>query len=335
MTNKSFGKYITLKEASRLCPYSAQYLGLRARQGKLKAIKIGRDWMTTKEWLEEYINQVQEWKETQRGYKTNNVSSHTQNQSLLPQKYHSSLPSLMAKSLLSIILFLLFFYSFSFAFEQQGLFPIKDNLLSPSTIFKPLHKEKLYASLSLTSPSTYSIFSDLTQSFSSLARQIVYPKPLSLSSLIGNKPSYTPSHNVSFSDKYLVLEKQLRSLLIQQQIKDQEIEELKQEIENHNKEGIPTKEIIKEVTKDKKHPEQSRRGVSFQPDYDYRKRESNVISPKRSRPSDSGPEKGGITIAVIDMFSYGEHGKLVAETVRDSLPQDLKDKVNILVILQI
>lgn len=247
MTNKSFGKYITLKEASRLCPYSAQYLGLRARQGKLKAIKIGRDWMTTKEWLEEYINQVQEWKETQRGYKTNNVSSHTQNQSLLPQKYHSSLPSLMAKSLLSIILFLLFFYSFSFAFEQQCLFPIKDNLLSPSTIFKPLHKEKLYASLSLTSPSTYSIFSDLTQSFSSLARQIVYPKPLSLSSLIGNKPSYTPSHNVSFSDKYLVLEKQLRSLLIQQQIKDQEIEEIKQEIENLNKEGIPTKEIIKEV----------------------------------------------------------------------------------------
>ena len=172
MNQQSFRKYITLKEASRLCPYSAQYLGLRARQGKLKAIKVGRDWMTTKEWLEEYINQAQEWKEKQGGHTINNVSSQTQNQSLLPQKHHSPLPSLMAKSLLSIILFLLFFYSFGFAFEQQGLFPIKENLVSPSTIFKPLHKEKLYASLSSTSPFTYSILSDLTQSLSSLTHQI-------------------------------------------------------------------------------------------------------------------------------------------------------------------
>ncbi|MFH0852126.1 MAG: hypothetical protein V1845_00745 [bacterium] len=48
-------KYISLSEAARLCQYSQEYLGLRARQGRLKAIKIGRNWMTTEAWLRDYI----------------------------------------------------------------------------------------------------------------------------------------------------------------------------------------------------------------------------------------------------------------------------------------
>ncbi len=44
-------EYISLKDASKLCSYSQDYLSLRARQGKLKAVKVGRNWMTTKEWL--------------------------------------------------------------------------------------------------------------------------------------------------------------------------------------------------------------------------------------------------------------------------------------------
>ena len=47
-------KYISLKEASEQCPYSQDYLKLRARQGKLRAVKMGRNWFTTKEWLEIY-----------------------------------------------------------------------------------------------------------------------------------------------------------------------------------------------------------------------------------------------------------------------------------------
>ena len=35
-------KYISLKEGSKLCLYSAEYLGLRVRQGKLKAVKLGK-----------------------------------------------------------------------------------------------------------------------------------------------------------------------------------------------------------------------------------------------------------------------------------------------------
>lgn len=46
--------YISLKEASKYCHYSQDYLKLRARQGKLKAVKMGRNWFTTKDWLKKY-----------------------------------------------------------------------------------------------------------------------------------------------------------------------------------------------------------------------------------------------------------------------------------------
>jgi len=62
-------RYVSLKQASEFSDYSQDYLSLRARHGKLKAIKIvkaikiGRNWVTTKEWLNEYVNKVNEYKE--------------------------------------------------------------------------------------------------------------------------------------------------------------------------------------------------------------------------------------------------------------------------------
>ncbi|MGB2762385.1 MAG: hypothetical protein WBC21_02485 [Minisyncoccales bacterium] len=47
--------YISLMKATRYCDYSQEYLSLRARQGKLKAIKFGRNWVTKKEWLDDYL----------------------------------------------------------------------------------------------------------------------------------------------------------------------------------------------------------------------------------------------------------------------------------------
>lgn len=47
--------YISLKEATKFCKYSQDYLKLRARQRKLKAVKIGRNWLTKREWIEEYL----------------------------------------------------------------------------------------------------------------------------------------------------------------------------------------------------------------------------------------------------------------------------------------
>ncbi|PJA02100.1 hypothetical protein COX73_02535, partial [bacterium (Candidatus Gribaldobacteria) CG_4_10_14_0_2_um_filter_36_18] len=52
-------EYISLSDAARYSGcYSQEYLSLRARQGKLKATKIGRNWITTKEWLDEYLERV-------------------------------------------------------------------------------------------------------------------------------------------------------------------------------------------------------------------------------------------------------------------------------------
>jgi hypothetical protein len=48
---KSFltsGKLISIAEAALFTPYSAEYLSLRARTGHLKAIKIARNWLTTR-----------------------------------------------------------------------------------------------------------------------------------------------------------------------------------------------------------------------------------------------------------------------------------------------
>ena len=51
--------YISLSEATKFCNYSQEYLSLRARQGKLKAVKFGRNWITKKEWLDEYLGRAQ------------------------------------------------------------------------------------------------------------------------------------------------------------------------------------------------------------------------------------------------------------------------------------
>lgn len=50
--------YISLAEATKYCKYSQEYLSLRARQGNLKAVKFGRNWVTKKEWLEEYLDKA-------------------------------------------------------------------------------------------------------------------------------------------------------------------------------------------------------------------------------------------------------------------------------------
>jgi len=50
--------YISLQEASKLCDYGIEYLSYLARTGKLQAVKIRRNWMTTREALLEYTEKV-------------------------------------------------------------------------------------------------------------------------------------------------------------------------------------------------------------------------------------------------------------------------------------
>lgn len=48
-------KFVSLTEISKTIPFSAKYLNLLARQGKLEAHKEGRDWLTSKEAVERYL----------------------------------------------------------------------------------------------------------------------------------------------------------------------------------------------------------------------------------------------------------------------------------------
>jgi len=64
MVNKELENYISLHKATEYCHYSHEYLRLRARTGKLKAIKLGRNWLTKKEWVEEYLTHVSEYKKS-------------------------------------------------------------------------------------------------------------------------------------------------------------------------------------------------------------------------------------------------------------------------------
>jgi hypothetical protein len=47
--------YISLAQASELCSYSQEYLSLRARQGRLEAVKFGRNWFIKVDGLSRYI----------------------------------------------------------------------------------------------------------------------------------------------------------------------------------------------------------------------------------------------------------------------------------------
>jgi excisionase family DNA binding protein len=47
--------FMSLAEASKLTPYSKEYLGLLARKGMIGATKIGRNWQITQDALEQYM----------------------------------------------------------------------------------------------------------------------------------------------------------------------------------------------------------------------------------------------------------------------------------------
>src|SRR3989344_3097329 len=48
-------EWVSMQEASKLVPYSQEYLSLLARRDKIFAKKIGRNWYTSKEALEKYV----------------------------------------------------------------------------------------------------------------------------------------------------------------------------------------------------------------------------------------------------------------------------------------
>lgn len=52
-------KLIPLALAAQSTPYSAEYLSLLSRKGRLPAVKISRDWLTTRQAVLSYVKQQQ------------------------------------------------------------------------------------------------------------------------------------------------------------------------------------------------------------------------------------------------------------------------------------
>ena len=50
--------FISLRQATKFCNYSQEYLSLLARRGKLDAIKLGRNWVTTEKAIKDYLVRV-------------------------------------------------------------------------------------------------------------------------------------------------------------------------------------------------------------------------------------------------------------------------------------
>ncbi|OGD24805.1 hypothetical protein A2819_00995 [Candidatus Azambacteria bacterium RIFCSPHIGHO2_01_FULL_40_24] len=53
--NESENKYLSLKTAAELYGYTRDHLGLMIRQGKLNGIKLGSYYVTTSEWMTDYL----------------------------------------------------------------------------------------------------------------------------------------------------------------------------------------------------------------------------------------------------------------------------------------
>jgi len=50
---------LSIADAAKLTPYSSDYLSLLARQGRLPAIKIARNWLTTRKAVLSYLEEQQ------------------------------------------------------------------------------------------------------------------------------------------------------------------------------------------------------------------------------------------------------------------------------------
>jgi len=51
-------KYISLSKAAEMTDYSQEYISLLCRTKKMKGLKLGRNWVTTADWVREYIDKT-------------------------------------------------------------------------------------------------------------------------------------------------------------------------------------------------------------------------------------------------------------------------------------
>ena len=73
--NNTKNEFISLADAAKYCKcYSQDYLSLRARQGKLRSVKLGRNWVTTQQWVDEYLRTVNDYNNNRNGHNGHTAS---------------------------------------------------------------------------------------------------------------------------------------------------------------------------------------------------------------------------------------------------------------------
>ena len=102
---------ISLQEATKYCGYSQEYLSLRARHGKLKAIKFGRNWVTKKEWLDEYLKKTEK-------YNNNSKLNHVKKFVLPPQNLPIEKIPVLRFSFVTALVFVLLTAGITFGKES-------------------------------------------------------------------------------------------------------------------------------------------------------------------------------------------------------------------------
>jgi len=117
-------KYIPLSEASKLTSYSQEYISLLCRQKKMKGTKIGRNWVTTKEWVRDYIDRtkgkgqnvipvkIKSAENTELNSETSELSSLSSSAENAPAG--DSIPPIIGKLILTTIICSLFVSGFIF-----------------------------------------------------------------------------------------------------------------------------------------------------------------------------------------------------------------------------
>ena len=126
---KNRSEYISLKEATKYCSYSQDYLSLRARQGKLKAVKIGRNWVTKKEWVEQYLKNLKSFPKKRK----KSSAQYSQVQNKIPFSELQKKNLILGFRVLVVMNILLMVGILFFLWKNQteyALGQIKDNYLS-------------------------------------------------------------------------------------------------------------------------------------------------------------------------------------------------------------
>jgi hypothetical protein len=153
-------EYISLNEAASYCFYSQDYLSLRARQGKLKAVKFGRNWVTRREWLNDYLKKIEEYKNNSK-IESRKIVSPPAN---LP--IEEKLPENILASIKEPVLPLRFglFVLLIFVLLMGGIFFEKSSFQNTYLIFKP-YLQKINQTNDITLASVNKSFEENIKSY--------------------------------------------------------------------------------------------------------------------------------------------------------------------------